>query len=159
MKNSYKAAVLGVGMLFASTAFAEQGKRDFGQIYTQCGLGGLIAQGIDDKGTADVIAAVTNVTWDLGTTAISSNISSPETCARSDAKTAALIIKSYPMLERDLAAGNGKYLDALKQSAALSDEQVNKVRNKFGQLVSSSQYERMSRTEKARALYKIVMDS
>lgn len=47
-------------------------KRAFADIYTECGLGTMIAP----KNAA--VAAVTNVTWDLGTTAISSDDSSED---------------------------------------------------------------------------------
>ena len=81
--------------------------REFAEIYTDCGIGGMIAP------RSDAVAAVTNVTWDLGTTAISSNISSPDSCSGGQAEKAAFIHDSYDALELDLASGHGTYLDAL----------------------------------------------
>jgi len=88
--------------------------RDFADIYTECGLGAMIAP----KNAA--VAAVTNVTWDLGTTAISSNISSADSCQGGKAKTAAYIFQSYAQLEQDLAKGQGEHLSALMAVAGCS---------------------------------------
>jgi hypothetical protein len=96
------------GVLAVSVAYAPQSRtRDFGEIYTQCGLGGLIA------GSVPVVAVITNITWDLGTTAISSAVSSPETCRNPEARTAAFINEAAPKLEQDLARGQGAHLTAL----------------------------------------------
>ena len=80
--------------------------REFGEIYTDCGLGGLIGSAIGSKEDtlANVAAVVTNITFDLGTTAISSNTTSPETCARGKEQTAAFIYESYESLETDIAS-------------------------------------------------------
>lgn len=93
--------------------------RDFADIYTECGLGALIAP------SNGAVAAVTNVTWDLGTTAVSSNVSSADTCAGGKdkaKKSAALIIQSYAQLEQDLARGQGEHLSALVSIAGCSAE-------------------------------------
>ena len=42
--------------------------------WKQCGIGAMI---FDDNGTA---AAISNIIWDLGTTALSTKISSEESC-------------------------------------------------------------------------------
>lgn len=56
-------------------AFAQPASaREFADIYTDCGLGALIAP------NNGAVAAVTNVTWDSGTTAVSSDASSAESC-------------------------------------------------------------------------------
>ncbi len=77
----YSILALSVSITFASFAMA----REFAEIYTDCGLGAMIAP------RTPAVAAVTNVTWDLGTTAISSNISSPDSCMGGQAKMAAFI--------------------------------------------------------------------
>ena len=68
--------------------------RDFADIYTECGLGAMIAP------KNEAVAAITNVTWDYGTTAISSNISSPDTCKGGQGKMASFIHDSYESLEK-----------------------------------------------------------
>lgn len=89
-------------MLVASVQPASA--REFADIYTQCGLGAMIAP------TNDAVAAVTNVTWDLGTTAISSNISSPESCQGGKGKKAAFLHDAYAQIATDLARGGGQHL-------------------------------------------------
>jgi hypothetical protein len=97
--------VLLVSLLCAFSPIVEA--REFAMIYRECGIGAMLA--------ADIpwLAVILNVTWDLGTTAILSNATSPETCAGGDARTAAFIYDAYDSLEADLARGSGEYLDSL----------------------------------------------
>lgn len=92
-------AVVAFGLLVNSQTSMS---REFADIYTDCGLGAMIAP------KTPGVAAVTNVTWDLGTTAVSSNISSPDACVGGKEKTAAFIHDSYSSLEEDLAKGDGR---------------------------------------------------
>ena len=136
-------AVLAVSVLFAPQAQA----REFADIYTECGLGSMIAP------TNTTVAAITNVTWDLGTTAVSTNISSPETCNGGQAKTAAFIGKSYDDLELEIASGEGKYVETL---ATMTTKAMADVRAEFSTLVASNEYANMSKMEKVEKLYTIV---
>ena len=160
MKKMLLATSLASLVAFSSASQAESGNRNFGEIYTDCGLGALIAQGLEDQSTADIVAIVTNVTWDLGTTAISSNWTTAENCARGSAKTAAFILKSYGQLEKELALGNGRYLDALTDIAQIAPEDkqtfAQAIRAEFAKQTASSAYELLSRKEKAELLYNIV---
>lgn len=143
-KMSLIAAITVAG--FAGTASA----KDFGKIYTECGLGAAIAP------NTPVVAAITNVTWDLGTTAISSALTSEGTCAGSPAKVAAFISTSYPALEKELAQGEGQYLDTLvsmtKPADMTKEAFVASVRADFAKVAGSS----ASNYEKSEALYNIV---
>ncbi len=136
------AAVLG---LFAGAAQA----REFADIYTECGLGAMIAP------NNGVVAAITNVTWDLGTTAISSNASSADTCSGGKKKVAALLVNSYAQVETDLAKGEGEHLAALSVAACGADSQRFHValRQEFAALVAQPGYAAQGRVEKASALY------
>jgi len=136
-------ATLAVTVLVAPQAQA----RDFADIYTECGIGAMIAP------TNKAVAAVTNVIWDLGTTAVSTNISSPESCSGAQAKTAAFIGKSYDILELEIASGEGQYFDTL---ASMTDREMTDIRTDFSELVASSEYVNMSKTEKVEKLYSIV---
>lgn len=124
--------------------------RSFGEIYTQCGLGGAIAP------NTPAVAAITNVTWDLGTTAISSNISSDGSCSTGSAKVAAFISDSYPSLEKEVAQGEGQYLDTLVSMTKPADmtkaDFVAAIRADFAGVAGSS----ASNVEKSEALYNIV---
>ena len=128
--------------------------REFAEIYTDCGIGGMIAP------RSDAVAAITNVTWDLGTTAISSNISSPDSCSGGQAEKAAFIHDSYDALELDLASGHGTYLDALAALAGHEGQAqqrfVTAVRAGFAKLVAAPDYHEQNRFAKAEALYNLV---
>lgn len=136
--------------------------REFGEIYTDCGIGGLIGSAIgpEEDTMANVAAVVTNITFDLGTTAISSNITSPDTCARGKEKTAAFIYESYESLETDLASGHGAYLDALVVLAGhegqTQERFVATVRSGFAKLVATPDYPEQNRFTKAEALYNLI---
>jgi hypothetical protein len=125
--------------------------REFADIYTDCGLGALIAP------RTPVVAAVTNVTFDLGTTAILSNISSPETCSGGQARMATFIHDAYESLEADLAAGEGGYLDSLTALAGVEGEKkvsfVKGLRESFAESVAAADYTGQTRFIKAKNLY------
>lgn len=75
--------------------------------WQDCGIGAMIfpANG--------VAAAISNIIWDLGTTAVSSNISSQESCDSRKAKTAMFIKATLPALEQEVATGEGDYVTAM----------------------------------------------
>ena len=41
----------------------------------------MLGAAIENKSAGQILAIISNITWDLGTTAISSQLSSPDTCA------------------------------------------------------------------------------
>ncbi len=148
MRNSLKlVCMVFLGASMTSVAQA----REFADIYTECGLGALIAP------RNEAVAAVTNVTWDLGTTAISSDVSSPENCKGGQAKTAALIFQAYPSVETDLAQGQGEHLSALLNLAgceeALHATVSGALRTDFGQRLQVSG---ITRYDQAQSLYLLV---
>jgi hypothetical protein len=142
--------VFAASLALAQTAAA----REFAEIYTDCGLGALIAP------RTPAVAAVTNVTFDLGTTAIISNISSPDTCKGGKALAAAFINDAYEPLEADLARGQGKYLESLTTLAGVREEGkaafVQGLRSDFAAAVAADGYAERSRFEKAENLYNLV---
>ena len=147
--NKLKAVVVAaaVALVPVQTAMA----RDLGDIFTQCGLGGLIAPKIP------ALAVTTNIIWDLGTTATSSDLSSPESCKGSSAAAAAMIYQTYPSLERELAQGGGENLDALLALASCESDahagMVAALRTDFGAMVNAAVYPQQSRLQQADGLY------
>ena len=131
--------------------------REFADIFTDCGIGAMIAP------NNDAVAAVTNVTWDLGTTAISSNISSPDTCVGGKGRTAAFIYQSYESIVSDLSKGKGEYLDALMLVSGYAKEDcaqaVEFLRQDLAVAVSNATYGKMSRFEKAEQLFNLLYGS
>lgn len=148
-------AVAAASVLSMSSVHAQD--RDFGQIYTDCGLGGLIGAQIEDKSTSNVMAIITNVTWDLGTTAISSNLTTPESCSNNKAQMAAFILETYPQIEADLAKGEGQHLTALLNVAgcdAKAHAQVAQgLRADLATSASADSYATQTRFEQAEVLH------
>jgi len=145
-----KKVKLSIVALAMTTIFVPQlqaGDRSFGDIYKECGLGAMIFN------DTPIAAAVSNIIWDLGTTAVSSNISSEENCKGGEAKVAAFISKSYDDLELEIASGEGKYVDTL---ATMTDKKVSVIREEFAELVASNEYSTLSKTKKVEKLYNIV---
>lgn len=143
----------GVMALSVQNGYAAETK-DVQGIYEECGLGGLIFP------RWPVGASVSNVTWDLGTTAATSGLTTPDACKGGQAKLASYIYKSYDSIEKDLAKGDGKYLDML---ALLSETTVDNknafiedVRGKFRAAVEKKEYSTLSRLEKSKLVYSIV---
>ncbi|HEX6704295.1 MAG TPA: DUF3015 family protein [Albitalea sp.] len=127
--------------------------REFADIYTECGLGAMIAP------NNSAVAAVTNVTWDLGTTAISSNASSADSCKGGKPKTAAFIFQQYAQIEQDLAQGEGKHLTALMTIAGCEPQAAQTLRAKFAGSVASPAYATQTRYERAETLFNQVQQS
>ncbi len=155
-KTRLKLAAYALIGLSCVSAQASSGDRTFGEIYTQCGLGGLLSNPMKDP-FKEPMAVITNITWDLGTTAITSNISSDGTCAGDPTKVAAFINTSYDKLEQELAQGEGEYLDTLvsmtKPADTTKEAYIASIRSDFANVVASNS----SDFEKKEALYKIVM--
>ena len=78
--------------------------------WADCGIGAMI---FTSNGGA---AAISNIIWDLGTTAVSSNISSQESCESERAKTAMFIKATKPALEQEIAIGEGEYVTAMLET-------------------------------------------
>jgi hypothetical protein len=153
LNKSFKLSLAALTALVLSIPQESQA-REFADIYTECGLGAMIAP------RNEAVAAVTNVTWDLGTTAISSNISSKDTCEGGKAKVATFINDSYENIEKDLASGNGKYLDTLvslsKDSSKSKEAFIANLRNDFSSLVASNDYTNLTTYQKSQKLYNII---
>lgn len=73
--------------------------------YKHCGIGAMLFPKIP------VGAILSNIIWDLGTTAISSKISSEDICeGEVESQVAQFIFNSYAELEEDTVSGEGEYL-------------------------------------------------
>ena len=74
------------------------------------------------------------------------------------AKSAALIYRTYPELERDIANGQGEHLDALVAllQVEAADQFVATLRPALAELVAADGYADSTREAKAAALYDAV---
>ena len=151
MKHVKALAAAAMAVVLMSVAPTASAGRDFGSIYTDCGLGGLMAQ--HSAGWA----VSTNITWDLGTTAITSEMSSPDSCHGGKAVTAMIIYEAFPSIETELAQGRGEHLDALFTLAGRDQVDharlIAALRAEFAKQVAASDYSTKTRYEKSEALY------
>lgn len=152
MKKLIGAAIATLAVISVpAQAEGETHHRDLGDIYTQCGLGGLIAPKIP------WLAVTTNIVWDLGLTATSSEITSPNSCKGSSAQAAALILETYPALERELAQGSGEHIDALLSTASCAGESRGEMssalRAELSGLANQADYSQQSRLDHAKGFY------
>ncbi len=143
-----------VAAVLLAFSFSASAERTVEEVYKQCGLGGAFF-----GESSPTMAFISNVTWDLGTTAASSD--SSDACAISNEETAAIYIhEAYEMLERDISKGRGEYFDNLATILSCESESVGRVmsavRAEFSGVVASEAYASMSKMEKSNALYKIV---
>lgn len=99
----FAASVLTLSLATTPSVQAEQKVNP----WKQCGIGAMI---FDDNGTA---AALSNIIWDLGTTAVSSNISSKNTCEGIKVAAAEFINSTITNIEEETAAGEGEHLTAM----------------------------------------------
>ena len=145
----------GLMIASASNTYATETK-DLRGIYEECGIGALLFP------TWPVGASVSNFTWDWGSTASTSGLTTPDACKGGKAKLAAYIYKSYDSIEKDLSKGDGKYLDML---AVLSDKTteekeifVQNLRSKFREMVEQNDYSSLNRLEKAKLIYTLIQN-
>lgn len=148
-KNLFTGLIVLVGISF-SQAHAEN-------MFEDCGLGQWIAGGTGDGW----VAITTNVTWDLGTTATTSQMSSPSTCAGPSFAAAKFINQTYPSLEQETVQGNGEHLvavmDILGCEQSVQPAVSKAIRSDFAEQVSKVDYSTLSNNAKAESYYNIVI--
>ena len=119
--------------------------------YVECGIGAALFP------TISWAAVTSNVIWDAGITALTSAVSSPQTCNAKKAQTARLILETLPALEKDVSMGKGQYLTALMNTAgcnqASSAQITTDMRASYSNVVSAPEYASQSRVDKAAAFY------
>ena len=88
----------------SASAFSTQAQANDINPWKHCGIGAVI---FDDNGTA---AAVSNIIWDSGTTAVTSATITPETCSSKEISVANFIDTTYDVLVTETAQGRGDHL-------------------------------------------------
>lgn len=141
--NKIKLSILGLAILSIQS---------FANPWKECGIGAII---FDDNGT---LATVVNLIWDWGTTATSSDMSSPNTCKGRKGKAAMFINEAYPSLEKETVKGNGQHIDSMLtilNCDVESHEAITaSIRSDFATELAKDAD--LTRTEKAEAYYNIV---
>ena len=144
------------GAMITSASIIYAGEtKDLKGIYEECGIGALLFP------DWPIGASVSNFTWDWGTTATTSGLTTPEACKGGKAKLASYIYQSYDSIEKDLAKGDGKYLDmlvVLSEKTGEKERFVQDLREKLRETVESNCYSCKDRLEKAKLMYTIIQD-
>ncbi len=129
-------------------------ERSFGKMYEECGLGGLIFYETDYP----IVGIISNITWDLGTTATSSNVSNTG-CATDSAKLADFIYDSYVNLEEETVQGDGTHLQALLSIAGCQESArpmlIQSIRSEFSKSLMEKDYYGKTRFSKSENYYNI----
>ncbi|MFT5351498.1 MAG: hypothetical protein ACI9MF_002321 [Gammaproteobacteria bacterium] len=122
--------------------------------FSDCGIGAAL---FPNTGWA---AATSNVTWDVGTTAVTSATASPETCSAKKVEVAEFINHSYDNLITETAQGEGQYISALLNIYGCNvDSRKNIVadmRAKTGAAVNNNDYSSQDHLQKITTYYQIV---
>ncbi|MFA5060647.1 MAG: DUF3015 family protein [Candidatus Omnitrophota bacterium] len=152
-------ALLLTGVMIASTSiiYAEETEtKDLKGIYEECGIGALLFP------SWPIGASVSNFTWDYGSTASTSGLTTPDACKGGKAELAAFIYKSYDSIEKDLSKGDGKYLDMLavlsEKTTAEKEMFVHNLRAKFLEVVERNDYSSLNHLEKAKLMFTMIQD-
>ncbi|MDM7861757.1 DUF3015 family protein [Alteromonas sp. ASW11-36] len=140
-------ASIAVALTFSFAASAQEVKVNPWQ---DCGIGAMI---FPDNGVA---AAISNVIWDLGTTAVTSASASEDSCNSTRVQTAQFINETYNNLEDELVRGEGVHITAMLNlmscDAASHAETSATIRSEFAdQLLGSAD----QTTVKAERLFNI----
>ena len=156
MKSIRSLAVLFfvVALVFPVVSSAEEKKLN---PWTDCGIGAMIFK------KTPVAAVISNVIWDLGTTAVTSAGVSEHTCEGEDAQAALFVNKTYANLAEETAKGDGQHVTAMLNILGCEESShadiISSVRTDFAQSVQNPAYLGKSSTSKAEDYYNIVQAS
>jgi hypothetical protein len=152
-----KAIAITLLLASVSTVSFAQEKKKVLNPWIDCGIGAMI---FEDIGWA---AAISNVIWDLGTTAVTSDQSSQNTCNSKTAKTALYIGTTYANLSEETVKGDGRHLRAMFEiagcQAASHDGAIGSLRSEFAQYLSVDANAAKSQAVKAEDFYNLVQKS
>lgn len=130
-------------LLATSSVQAADGKLNPWQ---QCGIGAMI---FPEHGVA---AAISNIIWDLGTTAVTSASASEDTCKGQRTQTAVFINETYNQLENEIVQGEGTHLNAMMSMMNCDAAAVTTIRAEVADKVLASEG---AKTAKAEQLFNI----
>ncbi len=119
--------------------------------WTKCGIGAMIFS------ENDAAAAISNIIWDLGTTAVTSKLSSASSCNGKGAQTAMYIKQSYNNIIQETAQGEGQHLTAMLDMYNVAEQErpatLAALRSQSAAMVNSQDYTTTSESDKAQAYY------
>jgi len=122
--------------------------------WRDCGIGAMIFTDVP------VGAIISNLIWDLGTTALTSSGASKETCKGQTVAAAKFITHTYANLEEQTVKGDGKHLHAMLNILGCNDSShqgiIHSVRSRFGNTLKSRDYNAQATVAKAENYYNLV---
>ncbi|MFT7675962.1 MAG: hypothetical protein ACI845_004389 [Gammaproteobacteria bacterium] len=149
----FSSVIAFVGIAGLSTnAIAVSGE----EMFTKCGIGAMIFK---ENGT---LAAISNVIWDSGTTAVTSGLAGAGCNGMEmEAEAASMIYQKYAALEEETASGKGQHLAALMDLYQCDSGDraavVSGIREDFTSMVSGQQaYNSASQLDKAKSYFDLV---
>jgi hypothetical protein len=124
--------------------------------WADCGIGAMLFP------KNETGAIISNLIWDLGTTAYTSMTASKEQCKGEDAVAALFIYETYANLEEETAMGGGKHVTAVLNILGCdnnSHEMILKaVRSDFASKINDASYADKDQLAKAKDYYNIVQN-
>lgn len=143
-------ALAGSLIALSATSVTAATKEDINP-WQHCGIGAMI---FDDNTTA---AAISNVIWDSGTTAVTSATISPDTCNSKEIEVAQFIDETYDQLAIETAMGEGEYLAAalglMNCSTAAGVDVVSQLRADLQSVSADADYAEQPHADKAFQYY------
>ncbi|HKC16299.1 MAG TPA: DUF3015 family protein [Steroidobacteraceae bacterium] len=143
--------------LMAGSAVADSSSKEPGSgpsPYTDCGIGAALFP------NTKWAAITSNVIWDVGTTAVISATSSPQTCSGKKVAAARFINATYASLSEETAAGHGEHLTTVLNILECAGDgraaAVSRIRHDMGVQVANPQFVRQTHLEKASTFYKVI---
>jgi hypothetical protein len=125
--------------------------------WIDCGIGAMLFEDVTWA------AVSSNIIWDLGTTAVTSDQSSQHTCNSKKAKTALYIGVTYANLSEETVKGDGKHLhamlDIMSCEAAAHDGIIASIRADYGQYLREGTSVARGSNAKAEDFYNIVQST
>ncbi|QFU00152.1 hypothetical protein FIU83_00670 [Halomonas sp. THAF5a] len=144
------AALAGSLMLLGATTASAASQSNINP-WKECGIGAGI---FDDNGTA---AALSNIIWDSGTTAVTSATLSPETCSGRQVEVAQFVDQTYDQLAMETAMGEGEHLTAalglMDCSAEARPSVVSQLRADLQEASATAGYADQAHADKAFQYY------
>ena len=146
---------LSVVLAFALSApFAAHASEDGLNPWTQCGIGAMIFS------STPWAAAISNVIWDLGTTAVTSAGTSENTCEGKEVAAARFIDETYASIEEETAKGKGQHLTAVLDMMGCESRAhgaiISNMRTDLGKSIADDNFAGKTHQEKAYNYYKIL---
>jgi hypothetical protein len=157
--------LLGAGLVVAAlgtcaVALADDAKKDTKapgsgpNPYSDCGIGSALFS------ETKWAAVISNVIWDLGTTAVISATASPETCSGKKVAAAQFINHTYANLTEEVAVGTGEHLttvlNIMECDARRHTQATAQIRGAMAKVVSAPAYTGQSHIEKAVTFYNVL---